>query len=190
MTRFCLLAALLSAVALAAPAEELELVLRYQRLPLIALEAKGAAEVLGPSSYRFPEGLSVEWKEGATLRVSGREVFHETELGYFSLKLPADSLALSRGEERLELLEGSFKLDGGLVMEGPGLSFSTPGGRYTREGDQVVIILRAPFWIRGGKGFLMAAFIGVFTLILVLSGRRMRRKLAEPIELKRPRFDD
>jgi len=190
MTRRCILAAVLLAAALAASAEDLKLVLRYQRLPLLSLEAEGAAEVLGPSSYRFPGGLSVEWKEGATLEVSGREVFHDTELGYFSLEMPADSLSLSRGEESLELLEGSFKLDGGLAIEGPGLRFATPGGRYTREGGEVAVILRAPFWIRGGKGFLMAAFIGVFTLILVLSGRRMRRKLAEPIELKRPRFDD
>jgi hypothetical protein len=180
---------LLLAAALPAGAEELELVLRYQRLELSSLEAGGPAEVLGPSAYRYPLGVKVEWNEGARLEALGHEVFHETELGYFSLNLPADSLRLIREGEALDLHVGSFDLEGGVRLEAPGFQFETPGGRYTREGAQVVITLRAPFWIRGGSGFLMALLIGIFTLILVINGRRMRRKLAEPVEFKRPRPD-
>ena len=105
------------------------------------------------------------------------------------MTLPADSLCFFRDGEELSLLEGNFNLDGRFRMEAPGFLFSTPGGRYTREGDEILITLISPFWVRGGSGFLLAGLIGIFTLILVLNGRRLRRKLAEPIELKRPNLD-
>ena len=190
MIRWAILVAAFFLVAAApARAEDLEITLRYKRLPMISLEAVGGTEVQGPATYLFPEGLSVEWSEGPAMEVVGRSVFHDTELGYFRTTLPADSLRFFRDEEELSLLEGNFNLDGRFRMEAPGFLFSTPGGRYTREGDEILITLISPFWVRGGSGFLLTGLIGIFTLILVLNSRRLRRKLAEPIELKRPKLD-
>jgi hypothetical protein len=171
-----------------AVATELELTLSFAGRPIDTIEARGETHYLGPDSLLLPDGLKVTWGESEVLDIQDRPVFMDRKREQIRFHADLDSLVVIYGDHSGQAQTGRFQLDGPFRLEGPGVLILMDQGRYSLDGQELVLILSGSVWRTGAPGFLMAGVIGLITLILVLRGSRTLRRLREePVPAKRPR---
>ncbi len=171
-----------------AAALELDITLAFPGRPADSIDARGATEYLTPDSLLVLEGLKASWAEGEIFDVKGLPVLWDQKREQLRFRMESDSLMVYYGSEQGPAQQGKFKLDQSFRLVGPGVMVKLDRGRYFFEGAEMKLFLAGSAWKRGARGFLMAAFIGVITLILLINGRRTRQRLEnERIPVKKPR---
>ncbi len=149
-------------------------------------EPSDEGERLDADHWLYTGGLIVEWGRGHRFEVRDLEVLHTPAQHLYQVVEPGGLLWLEQGDERLEAPEGRFELEEPTTLVGEHLRIHMEKGRYRL--DDVEIRL----WLPGG--FLDTNRRELFFSLLVLAAivfmlgniRRQRRKLAEPLEIRRP----
>ncbi len=160
--------------------------LKYGVNQLRGLEPDNAGERLDAEHWLFPAGLELEWDRGHGFVVRDLAVLHTPSQHLLQVIEPDGTLWLEQDGERLETPVGNFDLKEPTSLVGEHLRIHLEGGRYRM--DEVEIRL----WLAGG--FLDASRREFFFIFIVLAAivfmlaniRRQRRKLAEPMNFKRP----
>jgi len=158
-------------------AVELDVTISFIGRPIDQIEAQGETEYLGPDSLRILGGAKLSWEGGEIVDLKGIPVLLDRRLEQISCKLESDSLRVYYGDEIAPPMRGKFKLDTPFRLVGPGVLVKLDSGRYFLEGEEMKIFLPGSVWKRGASGFLMAALVGLVTLILMINARRTRQRL-------------
>ncbi len=168
---------------------ELDITLSFPGRPADSIHARGATEYLTPDSLLVLDGLKATWTEGEIFDVKDLPVLWDQKRENLRFRIESDSLKVYYGDEQGPPQQGKFKLDQPFRLVGPGVMLKLDRGRYFFEGAEMKLFLAGSAWKRGARGFLMAAFIGVITLILLINGRRTRQRLeSERGSVKKPRM--
>lgn len=170
---------LLMLAALTAPALELDITLNFAGRPIQDIDARGETEYMNPDSLLVMGGLKASWAEGEIFDVRDMPVIWDKKRDHLRFRMESDSLLVYIGEESDLPQRGKFKLDQPFRLVGPGILIKLDQGRYFFEGNELKLFLPGSAWKRGARGFMMAAFVGVITLILLINGRRTRRRFQE-----------
>ncbi|MBC8365791.1 hypothetical protein H8E52_00125 [bacterium] len=170
---------LLLSVALTAPALELDITINFAGRPIQDVDARGDTEYMNPDSLLLMGGLKASWAEGEIFDVRDMPVIWDKKRNHLRFRMESDSLLVYLGEESGLPQRGKFKLDQPFRLVGPGILVKLDQGRYFFEGNELKLFLPGSAWKRGARGFMMAAFVGVITLILLLNGRKTRRRIEE-----------
>lgn len=158
-------------------ARELEVTLSFMGRPIDQIEAVGETEYLGPDSLRIEQGVKLTWKEGELADLKGIPVLLDRRHEQLTFILESDSLSVYYGDHSGPPMRGKFKLDAPFRLVGPGILVKMNSGRYFMEGGELKLFLPGSVWKRGANGFLMAATVGLVTLVLIINGRRTRQRL-------------
>ncbi len=179
---------LLMLAAATAPALELDITINFAGRPIQDIEARGETEYMNPDSLLVMGGLKASWAEGEIFDVRDMPVIWDKKRHHLRFRMESDSLLVFNGETSGLPQRGKFKLENPFRLVGPGILVKLEQGRYFFEGNELKLFLPGSAWKRGARGFMMAAFVGVITLILLLNGRKTRRRLQEErTTLRRPR---
>jgi len=175
-TRFLLILSLAAAPALSSV---LEVTLAFPGRPIESIEGRGETEYLGPDSLLILGGAKISWEDGEILDVRGLPVLLDRKAKHLRFLSESDSLHVYYGTVSGLPLEGSFKLTRPFRLTGPGILVKLEGGRYMLKDGRLDLFLRGSSWRRSARGFIVAAFIGLVTLILLMNARRTRRRLLD-----------
>ncbi len=160
--------------------------LKYGVNQPIRLESLGEGTRLDAEHWLFPAGLDVEWDRGHGFVVRDLAVLHTPAQHLLQVIEPDGMLWLEQDGERLETPIGNFDLDEPTSLVGEHLRIHLVGGRYRMDDVEIRLWLAGGFLDTNRREFFFIFIVLAAIVFMLANIRRQRRKLAEPMNIKRP----
>lgn len=161
--------------------------LKYGRHAPKNLSPNAEPEMLDSEHWYYPTGLFVEWEGGHSLDVREAGVLHMPGQHLFQVVEPSGVWRLEADGKYIATPEGSFELDGHTTIHTDHLRIELADGRYQLDAVELRLWLPAGFLATNRRELLFTLFLIVTIVYLLGNVRRQRRKLAEPLTIRRPR---
>jgi len=169
---------------LARPGQLISLKYSFHKPSLV--EPVDQVEQLDDDHWLYRSGLRVEWGEGHHLDVEGLDVLHTASQHLYQLVDPTGGWSLEQDGEALETPTGRFELDGEVFIRSENLELRLRGGRYRLDESELRLWLPGGFLETNRRELLFSFFLLIVIVYLLGNVRRQRRKLEEPMTVRRP----
>lgn len=150
-------------------------------------EPVGETEQLDEDHWLYTGGLRVEWEDGRHLVVSDLDVLHMPGQNLYQVIEPSGVWHLVQDDEALETPRGSYELEGEVFIRSENLELRLEDGRYRLDESELRLWFPGGFLETNRLQLLFSFFLVIVIVYLLGNVRRQRHKLAEPIEVRRPR---